>query len=398
MRRLLAAVLIGAVGLVGGIYLGVNSSWMPEPVRSVLIEPITGEGASVNQQAVDLIESRYFREPDLERLEDASITGMVRELRKRYDDRFTHYFDPEQAAAFNEALSGTFSGVGMTVGSLDDEGLSVGLVFRGSPADRAGLEPGDVIVSVDGDRVGGEPLDSVVSRIKGPEGSEVELGIRIQGRGRKKSFTLRREEIRVPVATGRIVRRAGLEIGHVRFTSFSEGSGYALRRSLRRVADRGADGIVVDLRGNGGGLLPEAIIATSNFVEEGELVVETRSRSEGEMEYRTVAGRLNLPPIAVLMDRSTASAGEILAAALRFYLDAPLVGTRSFGKGLFQQVIPLSNGGSLDISVGEFVTASGESLAGDGLKPDVEVKGSGARGARKQLDRAFAVLADRIEQ
>lgn len=398
MRRLLTAVLVGGVGLIAGIFLGANPSWMPDPVRSVLIEPIAGQGTSVNEEATDLIESRYFREPDLERLDDASITGMVRELRKRYRDRFTHYFDPEQSEAFNEALSGTFSGVGMTVGSLDDEGLSVGLVFRGSPADRAGLEPGDVIVSVDGENIDGEPLDSVVSRIKGPEGSEVELGIRIQGRGQKKTFTLRREEIRVPVATGRVVERDGFRLGHVRFTSFSEGSGYALRRSLKRVTAKGAEGIVIDLRGNGGGLLPEAIIATSNFVEEGELVVATRSRSEGDMEYRTVSGRLDLPPMVVLMDRSTASAGEILAAALEFYLEAPLVGTRSFGKGLFQQVIPLSNGGSLDLSVGEFVTASGESLAGDGLDPDVTVKGSGTRGAERQLERAFAVLADRIEQ
>jgi carboxyl-terminal processing protease len=98
------------------------------------------------------------------------------------------------------------------------------------------------------------------------------------------------------------------------------------------------------------------------------------------------------------MDRSTASAAEILAAALRFYLDAPLVGIRSFGKGLFQQVIPLTNGGSLDLSVGEFVTASGQSLAGGGLDPDVVVRDSRAEGSDRQLQRAFGVLAGRIEQ
>jgi carboxyl-terminal processing protease len=398
LRRAITGVLIGIVGLIAGIFLGANSSWMPEPVRSALIEPIAGENSVVTEQAADLIESRYFREPDLARLDDASIRGMVEELRERYRDRFTHYFDPKQAAAFDEVLSGTFSGVGMTVGDLRAEGLSVGLVFRGSPADRAGLEPGDVIVSVDGEAIGGDPVDSVVSRIKGPEGTEVELGIRIQGRGRKKDFTLSREEIRVPVAAGRVVSRDDLELGHIRFSSFSEGSGFALRRALRRVVDEGADGIVLDLRGNGGGLLPEAIIATSNFVVRDELVVETRSRTEGEMQYRTVGGRLDLPPVVVLMDRSTASAAEILAAALRFYLDAPLVGIRSFGKGLFQQVIPLTNGGSLDLSVGEFVTASGQSLAGGGLDPDVVVRDSRAEGSDRQLQRAFAVLAGRIEQ
>ena len=395
MRRFLTVALVGVAGLIGGIFLGVNSSWMPGPVRTALIEPIAGGSQSVNQQALDLIESRYFREPDLARLDDASIRGMVRELRKRYRDRFTHYFDPEQAAAFNEALSGSFSGVGMTVGDLDEKGLEVGFVFKGSPADRAAIEQGDLIVTVDGESIRGEPVDSVVTRIKGPEGTEVELGIRSGGKGRPKTFTLTREEIRVPVVTGRVLPRDGLRFGHIRFTSFSEGSGYALRRSLNRMVDREVDGIVLDLRGNGGGLLPEAIIATSNFIERDELVVETRSRTEGDTRYLSVPGRLELPPIAVLMDRSTASAGEILAAALQFYLDVPLVGTRSFGKGLFQQVIPLGNGGSLDLSVGEFVTASGESLAGDGLTPDVVVKGSGRTGAERQLERALEVLSAR---
>lgn len=396
MRRFLTAALVGLVGLVAGIFLGVNSSWMPDPVRTALIEPIAGESRSVNQQAIDLIESRYFREPNLDRLDDASINGMVRELRKRYRDRFTHYFDPEQAAAFNEALSGTFSGVGMTVGDMDEKGLEVGFVFKGSPADRAGIEPGDLIVSVDGESIRGEPVDSVVTRIKGPEGTEVLLGVRPGGDGTRQAFKLTREEIRVPVVSGSVVRRDGLRLGHVRFTSFNEGSGYALRRSLRRMVDRGVEGILLDLRGNGGGLLPEAIIATSNFIERDELVVETRSRTAGEARYLSVPGRLDLPPIVVLMDRSTASAGEILAAALEFHLDVPLVGTRSFGKGLFQQIIPLENGGSLDLSVGEFVTASGESLAGEGLEPDFVVEGSGRAGAEKQLERALQVLADRV--
>lgn len=396
MRRAATLALVALAGLFAGIFLGANTSWLPEPLRAVVVEPIAGGNASVSNQAADLIEERYFREPDLARLDDASIDGMVRDLRKRFRDRFTHYFDPKQAAAFNEVLSGTFSGVGMTVGALEKEGFSVGLVFRDSPADRAGLEPGDVIVSVDGEKIGGKPIDSIVSRIKGPEGTEVDLGIRVEGKGRPKTYTLSREEIRVPVATGRVVERGDRKLGYVRFTSFSEGSGYALRRALKRVAGKDVEGIVLDLRGNGGGLLPEAIISTSNFIRRDEVVVETRSRTEGDNEYRSVPGRLDLPPIVVLMDRSTASAGEILAAALRFYLDTPLIGTRSFGKGLFQQVIPLENGGSLDLSIGEFFTASGESLAGDGLRPDVAVPDSRANGSDRQLQRAFAVLARRI--
>ena len=125
----------------------------------------------------------------------------------------------------------------------------------------------------------------------------------------------------------------------------------------------------------------------------GRKVVVTRSRSEGSRTYRTEGGEIELPPIAVLIDRGTASAAEILAAAVRRYRDAPLVGTRSFGKGLFQQLIELEGGGALDLSVGEFLTAEGESLAGRGLTPDIEV-GEGRGKDDRQLDRAIAILRD----
>ena len=392
MKTAWTAVIAGFVGLFAGILLAQSTVEMPAPFGWV-----QGIGEqSLSDEVTELVEDYYWRSTDTDQLERSSVEGIVDQLRRRYRDRFTHYFDPKQLETFNEAIEGTFSGVGMTVGDLVEGGLVVGRVFGDSPAERGGIETGDLIVSVDGESIAGDGVDSVVMRIKGPEGTPVVLGVKASGEGSKRSVRLVREEIQVPVSEGRILERNGEKIGYVSLAGFSEGAGTALEGSLRKVTRRGAEGIVLDLRGNGGGLLPEAISTSSLFAPKGRPVVETRSRVEGNRIYRTEGGELDLPPLVVLMDRGTASAAEILAAVVRKYGNAPLVGTRSFGKGLFQQLIELEGGGALDLSIGEFLTAEGESLAGKGLRPDVAVsEGSGASDA--QLERAIRILRDRTE-
>ncbi len=392
MKTAWTAVIAGFVGLFAGILLAQSTVEMPAPFGWV-----QGIGEqSLSDEVTELVEDYYWRSTDTDQLERSSVEGIVDQLRRRYRDRFTHYFDPKQLETFNEAIEGTFSGVGMTVGDLVEGGLVVGRVFGDSPAERGGIETGDLIVSVDGESIAGDGVDSVVMRIKGPEGTPVVLGVKASGEGSKRSVRLVREEIQVPVSEGRILERDGQKIGYVSLAGFSEGAGTALEGSLRKVTRRGAEGIVLDLRGNGGGLLPEAISTSSLFAPKGRPVVETRSRVEGNRIYRTEGGELDLPPVVVLMDRGTASAAEILAAVVRKYVNAPLVGTRSFGKGLFQQLIELEGGGALDLSIGEFLTAEGESLAGKGLRPDVPVsEGSGASDA--QLGRAIRILRDRTE-
>ncbi len=387
MKAVWTAVLFGVAGLIAGFWLASGSVAVPGPLGWV---QDLGE-ESLAEEVGGLVEEYYYRPVDPEQLDRASVEGMVDRLRRRYDDRFTHYFDPEQLERFTDSIEGTFSGVGMTVGDLSDEGLVIGRVFRGSPAEREGIERGDLITSVDGETVAGEGVEEIVTRIKGPEGTEVVLGIRAAGEGPERRVELVREEIKVPVSEGRVLRRDGQRVGYVSIAALSEGAGDSLRRSLEKVIDRDVEAIVLDLRGNGGGLLPEAIATSSLFAPAGKKVVTTRSRSEGNRIYRTEGGELDLPPIAVLIDRGTASAAEILAAVVRRYQGAPLIGTRSFGKGLFQQLIELENGGALDLSVGEFLTAEGESLAGTGLRPDLPI-GEGRAGADRQLERAIENL------
>jgi carboxyl-terminal processing protease len=397
LRTAWAVLLTAVASLLAGMWIGGHPENLPEPVRDLFVESRITPGESVSDEALGVIGDSYFREVDPGQLEDASIRGMVRRLREQYDDRFTHYFDPEQLARFNEAIDGSFSGVGMTVGEMGEEGLRIGRVFRRSPAERAGIESGDVIVTVDGESIRGEATELVVAKIKGPEGTEVTLGVRRQGEGSPADVTVTREEIRVPITSSRVREIDGRRLGYVRLSTFSEGAGAALRRATERAIDDGAEGIVLDLRANGGGLLPEAILTSSVFVPEGEVVVETRSRTKGDTVYQAVGGNLDPPPMVVLVDRDTASAAEILAAALQSVNDDPVVGTRTFGKGVFQQVIDLDNGGALDLTVGEFVTGDGVSLAGKGLEPDVVAPLRPGAGRDTQLDRAYEVLSDEID-
>ena len=168
----------------------------------------------------------------------------------------------------------------------------------------------------------------------------------------------------------------------MRYLTFSEGAHGELRSHLEALYRRGAKGLVLDLRGNGGGLLNEAVLSASIFLPKGELVVSTDGRATGHREYEAVGDPLARHPTVVLIDRHTASAAEILASALADHHRATIVGTRSFGKGTFQEVIDLAAGGALDLTVGEYFTANGASLADSGIQPDVEAADARGRAGR----------------
>ncbi|HXR32039.1 MAG TPA: S41 family peptidase [Solirubrobacterales bacterium] len=377
------------VFLCAGIWLGGHPAKLPEFVRDLLID----DSAGLTVEATELIEDNYYRAVESQELTDASLQGMVRELRRSNDDRFSEYFSPAALERFNEAISGRFSGVGLSVSQVK-QGLRVDRVFPGSPAERAGIEVGELIVSVEGDSIAGESSRASTEKIKGPEGTEVTLGLRDPRDGRTRELEITRAQISLPIVTEKVVKTEGRKLGYVRLAGFTEGVHAPLREAIEKLQRKGVKGLVLDLRANGGGLLEEAVLTASIFLPEDEVVVKTESRTQGDAVYETVGDNLPTLPTVVLIDGNTASAAEILTAALADNADAEVVGTRSYGKGVFQQEIGLSNGGALKLTIGEYFTPDGVNLARSrGIHPDVEAQDRPQTRRDEALARALAELA-----
>jgi carboxyl-terminal processing protease len=377
------------VVLCAGIWLGGHPGKLPEFLRDRFVD----DSAGLNLEATELIEDNYYRPVGSKELTNASLQGMVRELRLRHHDRFSDYFSPEAQERFSEEISGRFSGIGLTVTQVK-QGLRVASVFPHSPASEAGLAPGDLIVSVDGKSIAGVSSEVSTEEIKGPEGTEVTIGVKPAGGGKVRELKVKRAQISVPVVSSKVTKVNGRTLGYVRLISFSEGAHALVREAVEKVEKKGAEGIVLDLRGNGGGLLEEAVLSASVFLPKDEVVVTTDSRTQGHAVYKTVGENLPEVPVVVLIDRNTASAAEILTAALADDAGAKVVGTRSYGKGVFQQEVGLSNGGALKLTIGEYFTPKGVNLAkSHGIHPDVKAPNLPQTARDEGLERALGVLA-----
>ena len=391
--RVVAGAAVILAVLAAGIWLGGHPAKLPPPLRDAFVSDTGG----VTVEASELIEDNYYRDVSSQALSDSSLQGMARGLRRRFDDRFTEYLSPEVLRRFNEAISGRFSGIGLSVTGVD-RGLRVEHVFRRSPAERAGIEVGDTIVSVNGRSIAGLGAIAATELIKGPDGSDVRIGVLSPGRERPRQVTLTRAEIAIPVVTRKTVEVGDRTLGYVRLATFSEGAHAFLRRAVSRVLRDGAEGIVLDLRANGGGLFQEAVLTASIFLPEGTLIVTTKSRTQGDSSYEALGDNLPPLPIVVIIDGNTASAAEILAAALADEAAAVVVGKESFGKGVFQQEIDLSNDGALKLTVGEYFTPDGVNLGGDGIDPDLRAADRPGTSRDEAIDRALDVLAGRLDR
>jgi carboxyl-terminal processing protease len=360
-------ILIGSsviVALCVGLLLGGHPSWLPTPLRDVFVD----DTVATREQIIQDVHDNFYKPVKRSSLEEASLKAVVASLH----DRYSEYFTPSEAKAFTQSINGQFEGVGMTIDSSDTKkGLLVRMVFAGSPAKQAGIGPGDLIVAVNGKTTVGKPADASTGLIRGPAGTSVTLGVRHHGTAPMRSIKVERKKIDVPLVQSRVVQRGGKKLAVIRLFQFSQGASKQVKDAVQKAIAKGAQGIVLDLRGNPGGELVEGRDVPSLFINKG-LIVSTHGRHSPEQKlYATGNAIAPTIPMVVLVDKGSASAAEIAAGALRDDGRATIVGEKTFGKGVFQNVEPLRNGGLLKLTIGSYYLPKGENLAGDGINPQV---------------------------
>lgn len=359
-----ATVVLGVLlVLTGGIWLGGHPEALPGPVRDALVE----EGPAIRANVIDTLQEHYYKPVSKAKLEEESLRGMVASL----GDPYTRYFSPKEARSFNEDLTGKFEGVGMSV-HPSKEGLVITDTFEGAPARKAGMRPDDVIIEVNGRSIAGDGINQTTDKIKGPPGTFVNLTVR---RGKEiLHFRVERAKITIPEVKGRIITKDGKKLAYVSLASFSSGVHGRVRQQVDKLVKQGARGVIFDLRGNPGGLLREGVMVSSIFIEKGTIVT-TMGRAEAKHVYKAEGDAIASDvPVVVLVDQASASASEITTGALRDTGRATIVGTRTFGKGVFQEIEGLENGGALDVTVGRYYLPSGKPLPRDGIQPQVRAK------------------------
>ena len=345
--------------------------------------------ALIDEVRADLQEE-YYRPVDPAILRRATVEAVIDGL----DDPHTEYLTPAEYSVLEERTEGTYSGVGLTVGP-SKVGLVVTSAFRG-PAQEAGIRRGDVIIRIDGRPAGRMPFERSLALIKGEKGTIVRLTVRRPHAGTMR-FQVVRQEIDVPPIRARLLKVAGKRLGYIRVLSFPDGTAERVELATARLVERGAQGAILDLRDNPGGLLSQAVDTVSLYISEG--IVCRTAGAHQEVRSYAVSGDATQTslPLVVLVNGGSASAAEIVAAALHENGRATLIGDRTFGKASVQSIEPLSNGGALKLTTATYSTPRGTDISGRGLRPKIRAlddpltrPDEGLAGARRILLRLVA--------
>jgi carboxyl-terminal processing protease len=345
----------------------------------------TGPGSpDVVAEAADRLQRSAASDVSREDLDEAAIRGMLAAL----GDRYATYYDTSDYAQFQRLLDGRYSGVGLWLGRVPAGAVEVTSVLPDSPAAAAGLRVGDTLVDVAGEPVEGVPVGEIVRRMHGAPGTQVAVTVR-RATGIE-TLRLRRADLVSSDVTSDVVPG---NVGRIRVAAFTRGTGKEAREAFAALRAKHVNGVVLDLRGNPGGLLDEGVQVASAFLDKG-VVVSYRGRGVEEKTYDVIGRGDTTTPLVVLVDAGTASAAEVVAGALQDHNRALVVGGRTYGKGSVQQPLVLSDGSALEVTVARYFTPSGRSVEQVGITPDVDLPvGYDAAAA---LRRAVEVLSGTV--
>ncbi len=366
--------------LVGGHPRQTGLDQLPLSLRMALVGGSTG---SLPDQVINVLADRYRGPIDRTKLERIAAAAAAASL----GNRWTQYLTPDQYRALTRASEGRYTGIGIRVMKATG-GVMIREVFVGSPAATAGLRKGDLITAVGGIPVATRGPEKSVLAIAGTPGTSVTLGIRTPT-GETKAVTVTRGDVTVPRVEGHIMQGNGCTVAVVALDRFDVGAGEAVRDEVTRLMDKGATAVVLDLRGDPGGLVDEAVAVAGIFLSPGQTVVRIKGRTTPE-EARTADGDPIAAdtPVTVLVDRNSASASEIVTGALKEHGRALVVGTPTFGKSEVQVTQRTTDGGAVKVTIAGYLTPKGTDISTAGVQPNIRVADNPKTGADEALTAA----------
>ena len=324
------------------------------------------EIANSISQYKSIIDKYYLGEVDEEKLKEGAIKGYIEGL----DDPYTEYISKEDMEEYLDDTMGNFVGIGIYM--VKDEAtnrIKVLAPIKGSPAEKAGVLAGDIIISVNDEEFTGDQFSVISTKIKGEEGSTVKLKV-LRGK-EEKEFEIKREKIVVNPVEGKVIEN---NIGYIAFSSFDENTSEEFKKKYEELASQGIKSLIIDLRNNGGGIVDEALEIADYFVEKDTVLLYEVDKDNNEKVEKAKDGVLINMPTIVLTNENTASSSEILAGALKDLGKAKIVGTKTYGKGVIQSLLTLSDGSGIKITSEEYLTPNKTKINKVGIEPDETVE------------------------
>ncbi|HVZ10942.1 MAG TPA: S41 family peptidase [Candidatus Paceibacterota bacterium] len=376
MKKFLPIVIIASlvIGFGGGFEFSQFHQSKAASVQA-LINQDTGNVQNVDfsefWKAWNILENKYVDKSklDLQKMVYSAISGMVNSL----GDPYTVFFEPETSQKFQEQISGSFGGVGIELDEKDGV-LVVVAPIKDSPAQKAGIVTGDKIIKVDGKDTAGMAVDEAVNTIRGKIGTKVTLTI-LSADGKSRDVTITRDAIKVPAVDWKMIDYNGKHIAYLQLYSFSENIDSEFKAAADEILKSNTDGLIVDVRGNPGGLLDSAINLAGWFVDNGHLVVSEVFGNGTRNDFKADGkSQLKKYPTVMLVNGGSASASEILAGALHDDQHIRLIGEKTFGKGSVQELENFDNGASLKVTIAKWYTPAGVNISAQGIEPDIKVE------------------------
>ncbi len=355
---------------------------------------VTGNNYSEFQplyEAYDLLNKNYYEKVDSKKLVAGAINGMMESL----GDEHSMYFDKESKKEFDSELSGTYYGIGAEIRLNEDKTVSVSKIFDNSPAEKAGLKVNDIFVTIDGKSTEGKNASDVASMLKSSSSKKATVVIKRDGKEIK--FKIVKENITLFSVSSDMLKSGEKNIGYIGVSIFGEKTYEQFSEALKKLESDKMDSLIIDLRGNSGGYLTTVTNMLNLFVENGKVLYKMQTQ-EGVSEYKSISAGNRNYQIVILVDQDSASASEIMAAAMKEQYGAKLVGQKTYGKGTVQTTADLSDGTMIKYTIQKWLTPSGKCIDGDGINPDYDEKlsdeylSSPSNETDNQLQKALEIL------